>query len=385
MNTRQEFWDERYRGHERLFGGNPNAVLVAEVADLKPGRALDVGCGEGADALWLARNGWHVTAIDIAPTALHRAAESATAAADTVDRTDVTDPAENAALADGGHPTDRADVTASATLAGRVTWTCADLAATPPPAAAFDLVSAQYFPLPRTADHAALRALLAAVAPGGTLLVVSHDLADIPPGTDLGLDPADFYQPADIADLLADDWTILTHETRPRLAPAPPGTHHAHDIVLRAVAPAAHKVTGARRPALRGRPRREPSLARPERRPRVVEFPRSAATWGLRVSRPPCDHETYWARAEPDYSTARRRIRGEQRAEGQVGAGLRRRRGRVVRRMLRDRGGPRTPWMLLAVAGGVLLLIFLIFLAVILVIWLAVWIAQGSWVPHPAG
>ncbi|MBR7835603.1 methyltransferase domain-containing protein, partial [Actinospica durhamensis] len=112
MNTRQEFWDERYRGHERLFSGNPNAVLVAEAADLEPGRALDVGCGEGADALWLARNGWQVTAIDIAPTALTRAAESATPGAAVIDRADAAASAESPALAD------------------RVTWTCADLAVT---------------------------------------------------------------------------------------------------------------------------------------------------------------------------------------------------------------------------------------------------------------
>lgn len=193
-----QFWDERYRSREMLFSGNPNGVLVTETADLPPGRALDVGCGEGADASWLARHGWRVTAADVSRVALERAAAS--------------------------YPG----------LADRVTWTCADLTATPPEGAAFDLVSLQYFPLPRQPGHLALRGLLAAVAPGGTLLFVSHDLADLPPNSDHGITPTDYYQPGEVARLLDDTWTIIANETRPRTAPAPAGTHHAHDTVLRA-------------------------------------------------------------------------------------------------------------------------------------------------------
>jgi SAM-dependent methyltransferase len=193
-----QFWDERYGSREQLFSSNPNGVLVTEVTGLPPGQALDVGCGEGADALWLARHGWQVTAVDISRLALQRAAATAP---------DLTD---------------------------RVAWTRADLTSTPLPARAFDLVSAQYFPLPRRLDHTALRGLLAAVAPGGTLLVAGHDLADLPPHHELDFDPGDFYQPGDITEFLDDDWTILVDETRPRTAPAPPGTHHTHDTVLRA-------------------------------------------------------------------------------------------------------------------------------------------------------
>ncbi|KXK58532.1 SAM-dependent methyltransferase [Micromonospora rosaria] len=193
-----QFWDERYRSRDQLFSGAPNGVLVTEVTDLPPGHALDVGCGEGGDAHWLARRGWRVTALDISPVALRRAAA-------------------------GG-----------ADVADRVTWTPVDLTRTAPPAGAFDLVSAQYFPLPRQPDHTALRGLLDAVAPGGTLLVAGHDLADLPPDRESDLDPHDFYQPHDIAGLLDRDWTILVDETRPRTAPAPAGTHHTHDTVLRA-------------------------------------------------------------------------------------------------------------------------------------------------------
>lgn len=190
------FWDERYRSRERLFSGNPNGVLVTEVTAMLPGRALDVGCGEGADARWLADRGWQVTAVDIAPTALQRA------------------------TADDLH--------------GRVTWLQADLTVAPPPAAAFDLVSAQYFPLPKRPDHTALRGLLDAVAPGGTLLFVGHDPADLHHHEQPDFDPDDFYHPADVAGLLDNDWTMLVNETRPRTMPAPPGTHHTRDAVLRA-------------------------------------------------------------------------------------------------------------------------------------------------------
>jgi SAM-dependent methyltransferase len=193
-----QFWDEMYRSRDQLFSGAPNGVLVTEVTDLPPGQALDVGCGEGADALWLARRGWQVTAVDISPTALQRAAAAAT------------------------------------DLSGRVAWTRADLTVTPPPTGAFDLVSVQYFPLPHQPDHAALRGLLDAVAPGGTLLIAAHDLADLPPRHEHGFDPSDYYQPGDIARLLGHDWTVLINGTRPRTAPPPAGTHHTHDIVLRA-------------------------------------------------------------------------------------------------------------------------------------------------------
>ncbi|MEV2192156.1 class I SAM-dependent methyltransferase [Streptomyces umbrinus] len=193
-----QFWDEMYRSRDQVFSGDPNGVLVTEVTGLPPGQALDVGCGEGADALWLARHGWQVTAVDISTTALQRAAAAA------VDSE------------------------------GRVAWTRADLTITPPPADAFDLVSVQYFPLSLQPDHAALRGLLNAVVPGGTLLFASHDLADLSPRPEQGFDPGDYYQPDDIAKLLDHDWTVLINETRPRTAPAPAGTHHTHDTVLRA-------------------------------------------------------------------------------------------------------------------------------------------------------
>lgn len=192
-----QFWDQRYRNRDQLFSGNPNGVLVTEVSGLPPGQALDVGCGEGADALWLANHGWQVTALDISQVALERAARAA-----------------------GNTPC--------------MAWTRADLTTTPPPVAAFDLVSIQYFPLPHQPGDTALRGLLAALAPGGTLLVVGHDLADLPPDNEHAIDPSHYYRPDEIAGFLDDTWTVLIDETRPRATPAPPGTHHTHDTVLRA-------------------------------------------------------------------------------------------------------------------------------------------------------
>ncbi|WP_205856751.1 class I SAM-dependent methyltransferase, partial [Phytoactinopolyspora endophytica] len=116
----------------------------------------------------------------------------------------------------------------------RVAWVHGDLTTAPPPSGVFDLVSAQYFPLPRQPDHAALRGLLDAVVPGGTLLFVGHDLADLSSRRGHGSDYRDYYQPADIARLLDDNWTVLINETRPRTAPAPAGTHHTRDTILRA-------------------------------------------------------------------------------------------------------------------------------------------------------
>jgi SAM-dependent methyltransferase len=192
----QQFWDDKYREQDQLWSGAPNGALLVEAADLPPGQALDLGCGEGADALWLAERGWLVTAVDISRVALDRAAAVAGDA--------------------------------------KVSWTHGDLTATPPPAGAFDLVSALYFPLPRSAPRG-LRTLVAAVAPGGTLLVVGHDLDESHrQHMDPAFDPDDFYPPDEIAAHLDDTWTVQVHETRPRVSPAPPGSGHVHDVVLKA-------------------------------------------------------------------------------------------------------------------------------------------------------
>ncbi|CAM5397461.1 class I SAM-dependent methyltransferase [Streptomyces atroolivaceus] len=138
--TDAEMWDDRYRESDRIWSGNPNVALVREVEGLTPGRVLDLGCGEGADAVWLARTGWKVTATDISRVALERAAVHA---------------------ADAG-------------VADRIDWQWHDLGASFPEGE-YDLVSAQFLhsmgDLPR---EEILRRAAAAVAPGGVLLIVGH-------------------------------------------------------------------------------------------------------------------------------------------------------------------------------------------------------------------
>ncbi len=193
-------WDVRYSERDgAMWSGRPNGRLVAEVADLIPGRALDVGCGEGADAIWLARRGWTVTAIDISEVALGRAQEAAELADATVE------------LVRG------------------------DALLTPFRCRSFDLVSMQYPALPKVAGEAAVRRLLDTVHPGGLLLAVYHDLDDehCEHMKSKGVDPADYVGADDLGRLLGDDFTVELYGVKPRIDP-PPGTPHIADIVLRA-------------------------------------------------------------------------------------------------------------------------------------------------------
>ena len=193
-------WDARYSERDGAkWSGRPNGRLLAEVADLRPGRALDVGCGEGADAIWLARSGWTVTAIDISDVALLRARQAAE-------------------------------------LAGAVVeWVCGDALQVPFPAGSFDLVSMQYPALPKAAGEGAVRALLGTVRPGGLLLAVYHDLDDEHREhmKSQGVDPADYVDADDLGRLLGDAFTIELHAVQPRIDP-PADTPHIADVVLRA-------------------------------------------------------------------------------------------------------------------------------------------------------
>jgi SAM-dependent methyltransferase len=191
-------WDEWYSDSERIWSGQPNGSLVAEVADLAPGRALDVGCGEGADAVWLALRGWDVVGLDVSAVALERAEHAAT----------------------------QAQVS--------VRWLHAGLLDARLGPGGFDLVSAQYPALVRTPGKDAERALLAAVAPDGTLLVVHHADIDVDDAQAHGVDPDDYVMPDDVAALLGDDWQMATDERRPRNVHGGAGAHHSHDLVLKA-------------------------------------------------------------------------------------------------------------------------------------------------------
>lgn len=191
-------WEERYQSRAHVWSGNPNPTLVTEVAALPAGSALDVGCGEGADAIWLADQGWSVTGIDLSPTALARAAEHGRA------------------------------------RGADVEWRHVDLTRTGPDAT-YDLVTAHFLHLPTERRRAVFAQLAAAVAPGGTLLIVGHDPSDS--GTtmprhhlaEMG------WTSAEIVDSLDADWIVEVAEARPRPAVDPEGRPVTiHDAVVRA-------------------------------------------------------------------------------------------------------------------------------------------------------
>jgi len=201
-----QFWDERYRSADRVWSGNPNPQLVTEVEGRPPGRVFDAGCGEGADAIWLARQGWTVIAADISAVALDRAARHAL---------------------EEDHE-----------AAARITWQQADLLAQPPDRGSFDLVSAQFMQLPAEPRSRLFTGLAAAVTDGGMLLIVGHHPSDLTAGVPRPQMPELFYTADEIAGLLDDSWTIEVCEARPRSAATADGTEvTVHDTVLVAIRP----------------------------------------------------------------------------------------------------------------------------------------------------
>jgi SAM-dependent methyltransferase len=185
-----EFWEDRYRSRGQVWSGRPNAALEREVADLHPGTALELGSGEGADAVWLAQRGWSVTAVDISPTALALGRTTAEAAG----------------------------------VADRITWIEADLAAWEP-SGGFDLVTATFLHSPVAFPREeVLRRAAAAVAPGGTLLVVGH--AGPPPWATEHIAHAHFPTPDEVRtslELEAGDWEVVIAALVPRAAVGPDG------------------------------------------------------------------------------------------------------------------------------------------------------------------
>ncbi|QWT24133.1 class I SAM-dependent methyltransferase [Subtercola sp. PAMC28395] len=144
-NNPQEFWEGHYGQRDQIWSGNPNPLLVREAERLPAGRALDLGCGEGADAVWLATQGWQVTAVDVSSTALERGRAAAVRAS--VDEL--------------------------------IDWQQHDLGESFPDAE-FDLVSAQFLQSPIPLDRERiLQKALDSLAPGGSLLIVGH--AEFPP------------------------------------------------------------------------------------------------------------------------------------------------------------------------------------------------------------
>ncbi|WP_137845146.1 FAD-dependent oxidoreductase [Microbacterium sp. 2FI] len=182
------YWNGRYA--DRLWSGRPNRTMVDVVQGLEPGRALDLGCGEGADAIWLAQQGWDATGVDISQTAIDRAQDAARTAS--IDAHFVV-----------------SDLSEAETVGE------------------YDLVTASFFHSPVALDRTgALRRAAARVAPGGRMLIVSH--AGPPPWAPAGHGGAHvFLNAADELDALGlddSDWMVEIAEARPRGATAPDGT-----------------------------------------------------------------------------------------------------------------------------------------------------------------
>lgn len=185
----EKFWEDHYRGREKRRSVRPGAVLAEVAGPLTPGSALDLGCGEGGDAVWLATRGWQVTAVDVSETALKRTAGHA-AEAGVGDRVDL-----------AKHDLDRSF-----------------------PEEKFDLVSAQYLhsPVELFAEERVLRRAADAVAPGGLLLVVGH--ASVAPWS--WNQEAQFPTPREVLDSIGLDmefWDVEILGSPERQATGPSG------------------------------------------------------------------------------------------------------------------------------------------------------------------
>ncbi|HEX8975531.1 MAG TPA: class I SAM-dependent methyltransferase [Solirubrobacteraceae bacterium] len=198
-----EAWNRRYAGRELVWTAEPNRFLVQETAPLEPGRALDLACGEGRNAVWLAQREWSVTGVDFSDVALEKARRLAQA------------------------------------RGVRAEWVVADLLDYQPAPQAFDLVLIFYLQVPTAQRRPIMRAAAAAVAPGGTLLLVGHDSSNLEHGHGGPQHAAVLYTAQDVvADLKDSGMRIERAERVERPVDTPGGQRIALDALVRARSPA---------------------------------------------------------------------------------------------------------------------------------------------------
>jgi SAM-dependent methyltransferase len=194
-----EAWNRRYADRELVWTSEPNRFLVAEAAGLEAGRALDLACGEGRNAVWLAEQGWRVTGVDFSEAGLETA--HALAAARGV----------------------------------RAEWVTADLLAYTPEPQAYDLVLVFYLQVPAAERRPIVRAAAGAVAPGGVFLLVAHDRGNLEHGYGGPQDPAVLYTASDVVgELDGTGLEIERAETVKRPVDTPEGERVALDTLVRA-------------------------------------------------------------------------------------------------------------------------------------------------------
>jgi SAM-dependent methyltransferase len=199
--SEQAAWDERYSGPDLVWGAGPNRFLAEAATALPPGRAIDLGAGEGRNAIWLAERGWQVTAVDFSAVGLDRAARLARQRAVSLD------------------------------------WVQADLLDYQPEPGGYDLVLIAYIHLPAAGLARVFRAAAVAVAPGGTLLVIGHDRDNVTRGHGGPPDPDRLYTPTAVTAELA-GLTVQRAEQVTRPVPTPEGERNAIDTLVRAERPA---------------------------------------------------------------------------------------------------------------------------------------------------
>jgi len=192
-------WNRRYVGSELIWTATPNRFLVAEAEGLAPGRALDMACGEGRNAVWLAERGWAVTGVDFSDVALEKARRLAEARNVEVD------------------------------------WVLADVVDHHPEPGTYDLVVILYLQVPAADRGAVLGSAAAAVARDGTLVLVAHDRSNVEHGHGGPQDVRVLYTADDVAgDLEGTGLRVERGEVVERPVETPDGERVALDLLVRA-------------------------------------------------------------------------------------------------------------------------------------------------------
>lgn len=192
-------WDRRYAENELLWGSRPNRFLEQGVTGLSPGRAIDLACGQGRNAVWLAENGWEVTGVDFSPVAVEQAQQLA------VER------------------------------GVAVQWVVADLLDYRPEPQAYDLAVIFYLQVAAEERAQIVRAAADGVGADGTFLLVGHDAENLEHGHGGPQDPARLYGPDDVAnDLAGTGLRVERAETVRRPVETPEGERVALDALVRA-------------------------------------------------------------------------------------------------------------------------------------------------------